>query len=36
MLIYPAIDNAMTTESMKQFPDTPMWNAKNNRKMWDM
>jgi len=36
VLIYPATDDAMTTESMKQFPDTPMWNAKNNRKMWDM
>lgn len=36
VLIYPVIDNAMTTESMKQFPDTPMWNAKNNKKMWNM
>lgn len=36
VLIYPVTDNAMTTESMRQFPDTPMWNAKNNRKMWDM
>lgn len=36
VLIYPVIENAMTTESMKQFPDTPMWNAKNNKKMWEM
>lgn len=36
VLIYPVIDNAMSTESMKQFPDTPMWNAKNNKKMWNM
>lgn len=36
VLIYPATDNAMTGESMKQFPDTPMWNAKNNKKMWNM
>lgn len=36
VLIYPVIDNAMVTESMKQFLDTPMWNAKNNQRMWDM
>lgn len=36
VLIYPVIDNAMVTESMKKFHDTPMWNAKNNKKMWDM
>ena len=36
VLIYPATDNAMTTESMKQFPDTPLWNAKNNKIMWNM
>lgn len=36
VLIYPVIDNAMNTESMKQFPDTPLWNAKNNKKMWKM
>lgn len=36
ILIYPVIDNAMTTESMKQFTDTPLWNTKNNKKMWAM
>lgn len=36
VLIYPATDNAMDTESMKQFTDTPMWNAKNNKRMWEM
>lgn len=36
VLIYPATDNAMTTESMKRFSDTPLWNSKNNKKMWDM
>ncbi len=36
VLIYPVVDNAMNTGTMKQFPDTPLWNAKNNRKMWKM
>jgi len=36
VLIYPATDNEMTTESMNQFPDTPMWNARNNKKLWNM
>lgn len=34
MLIYPATDAAMQTDSMKRFTDTPLWNAKNNRRMW--
>lgn len=34
MLLYPVTDAAMETDSMKRFPDTPLWNAKNNRKMW--
>ncbi len=34
MLIYPVTDGAMRTESMKSFSDTPLWNAKNNRRMW--
>lgn len=36
MLIYPATDWRMETESMKAYTDTPMWNAKNNKIMWDM
>ena len=36
ILIYPATDDAMTTESMKRFLDTPLWNAKYNKKMWEM
>lgn len=36
VLIYPVTDDEMNTESMKLFPDTPLWNAKNNRKMWPM
>lgn len=34
MLIYPVTDASMQTDSMKQFRDTPLWNAKNNRRMW--
>lgn len=34
MLIYPAADAAMQTDSMKTFTDTPLWNAKNNQRMW--
>ena len=36
MLIYPVVDSAVKTESMKKFQDTPMWNAKLNEKMWQM
>ncbi|MBE5874192.1 MAG: alpha/beta hydrolase [Lachnospiraceae bacterium] len=34
MLIYPVTDRRMITESMKQYTDTPMWNAKLSTKMW--
>lgn len=34
MLIYPLTDAKMTTNSMKKFIDTPLWNAKNNKRMW--
>ena len=36
VLIYPVTDNSMTTTSMKTFTDTPLWNAKNNQRMWKM
>lgn len=36
MLIYPAVDARMQTASMREFQDTPMWNAKLNRKMWEI
>lgn len=32
MLVYPLTDITMRTDSMKKFPDTPLWNAKNNRR----
>lgn len=34
MLIYPATDCRMQTESMRLYTDTPMWNARLNAKMW--
>ncbi len=34
MLVYPLTDATMQTDSMKKFSDTPLWNAKNNRRMW--
>lgn len=34
LFIYPALDATMSTESMKTFVDTPMWNAALNEKMW--
>ena len=36
VLIYPVTDNSMTTDSMKTFTDTPLWNSKNNQRMWKM
>ena len=36
VLIYPVTDNSMTTTSMKTFTDTPLWNSKNNQRMWQM
>lgn len=35
ILIYPALDKRMETKSMKKYQDTPFWNAKNNKKMWN-
>lgn len=34
MLIYPALDKRMLTNSMKKYRNTPLWNAKNHEKMW--
>jgi len=34
LLVYPVLDMRMTTGSMKKYQDTPIWNAKLNRKMW--
>lgn len=34
MLVYPLTDVNMQTDSMKRFSDTPLWNSKNNKRMW--
>lgn len=34
MLVYPLTDINMQTDSMKKFSDTPLWNSKNNKRMW--
>ncbi|MBM7632353.1 alpha/beta hydrolase [Geomicrobium sediminis] len=36
MLIYPVTDARQNTNSMKVYVDTPMWNSKLNKKMWDL
>lgn len=36
MLIYPVTDVKMKSAFMEKFTDTPMWNSKNNRKMWEL
>ncbi|HJC56305.1 MAG TPA: alpha/beta hydrolase [Candidatus Eisenbergiella intestinipullorum] len=36
MLISPVTDHRMTSWSMRQFVDTPGWNARLNRQMWDL
>ena len=35
LLVYPVLDRRMTTPSMQASPDTPVWNAKLNRMMWN-
>ncbi len=34
MLIYPATDRRMITESMKKFTDTPVWDARLTKMFW--
>lgn len=34
MLIYPVTDARQMTGSIKKFVDTPLWNARQNKKMW--
>ncbi|MDD6021865.1 MAG: alpha/beta hydrolase [Oscillospiraceae bacterium] len=36
MLLYPVIDAEAAVESKKSFPDTPLWNSKNDEEMWSM
>lgn len=34
LLVYPVLDRRMQTMSMRTFTDTPVWDAKLNRTMW--
>lgn len=34
LLVYPVTDSRMETVSMQKYTDSPMWNARLNRKMW--
>lgn len=36
MLIYPVVDARQITDSMKNYIDTPIWNSKLNKKMWEL
>lgn len=36
MLIYPVTDARQITKSIKNYIDTPMWNSKLNKKMWEL
>lgn len=36
MLIYLVTDSRLETASMHTYTDSPLWNAKLNRKMWDL
>jgi len=36
MLIYPVTDARQITGSIKKYIDTPMWNSKLNKKMWEL
>ncbi len=36
MLIYPVTDRRQTSDSMRKFSDTPLWNGRLNADMWKM
>lgn len=36
LLVYPVTDSRMETDSMREYTDSPMWNARLNRKMWKL
>ena len=36
LLIYPVLDAACESDSMRQFTDSPIWNTKQNKKMWNL
>ncbi|MGI6653499.1 MAG: alpha/beta hydrolase [Christensenellales bacterium] len=36
MLIYPVLDKRMSTESMKRYTDTPIWDSGCTKLFWDL
>lgn len=36
LLVYPATDSRMETDSMRKYTDSPMWNAGLNQKIWEL
>ena len=36
MLVYPVTDARQTSASMREFTDTPVWNAGLTRRMWEL
>ncbi len=36
LLIYPVCDHTLSTASMQEFQDTPLWNAPSSKLMWDV
>lgn len=36
LLIYPVTDSRMETESMKKYTDSPLWNSRLNKRMWEI
>lgn len=36
MLIYPVTDARQSTDSIKKYTDTPMWNSRLTKKMWKL
>ena len=36
LLIYPALDYRCSTDSARNFVDTPLWNSSSNIRMWEM
>lgn len=35
-LVYPVCDHTMSTTSMQDFKDTPLWNAPSSKLMWEV
>ena len=36
LLVYPVCDHTLSTKSMQEFQDTPLWNAPSSKLMWDV